>query len=660
MQSVESPGPQTSERLLIVDDDPAQLRVLADLLGDEGFSVCTCRTAAEAMRAAGDNYVAAILDLRLPDQDGTQLLQQIRAVNPRIRVIIYTGYGSFGSAKEAVNRGAFAYVEKLGDPAELIRHVHRARAEEARRHAAELEDAVAQRTAELQESESRLRAIVDAAVDAILVISPDGIIDTFNPAAERLFGYPAAEALSRDVSFLFPPSHREEHLRWLADLAAGSLDNPTTRRETLGQRKDGSTFPVDAGVSVMRVGARCLFVEILRDLTERKRAEEQRLHLERQMRQAQKMEALGTLAGGVAHDFNNILTGIRGFADLALITLPPQSPEAGALSHVAQLTERAAGLVKQILAFSRKREQERTPLDLRRVVQESLTLVRATVPATIEIHHEMLDEPAIVQADATELHQVVMNLCGNAAHAMRARGGQLSLVIRPASLPTDGGKPDGTEAGDYLRLTVRDTGHGMTPEVKERIFDPFFTTKEAGEGTGMGLAVVLGIVEGLGGRILVDSEPGVGTSFDVYLPRTALPDARGVPAVIEPVAGKGRILLVDDEEFILNWAGTLLRRLGYEVETYCNSLEALDRFRADPAHFDLIITDQTMPKLTGAELVKSVMKLRPGMPVIMISGYSEAIDTERAGALGARAYLMKPFSGTQLAECVCAAISERP
>ncbi len=645
-------------RLLIVEDDLAQLRTLSDILADEGFTVSACRTAADALRAAShQDHVAAVIDLRLPDQEGTQLVEQLRSVNPRVRVIIYTGYGSFGSAKEAVNCGAFAYVEKLGDPAELIHHVQRAFAEQVQQYADELEHAVAERTAALQESESRLRAVVAGAIDAILVVAPDGVIDTFNPAAEKMFGCAASEVLGKDVLCLFPPAQHEEHGRLLVQaLARAGSATQGERIELLGQRKDGTTFPVELGVSVMQVGQRFLLVEILRDLTERKRGEEDRLRLERQMRQAQKMEALGTLAGGVAHDFNNILTGIRGFTDLALTSVPPDSVEAANLTQVLQLTERASGLVKQILAFSRKRELERLPIDLRRVVQEALPLVRASIPATVEIRQHHPDVPAIVQADPTQLHQVIVNLCGNAAHAMRAHGGTLTLAIEPVEHSDRPARPPILAPGSYYCLTVSDTGHGMTAEVKERIFDPFFTTKGAGEGTGMGLAVVLGIVEGLDGTIHVESDPEAGTRFEIYLPRAAMTTAKGSNPAAAPVGGKGRILVIDDEDFILNWAGILLRRLGYEVETFNSSPEALERFRADPARFDLVITDQTMPRMTGAEVVRQLLHLRADLPVIMISGFSEQIDPDRARELGACAFLMKPFSSTLLAETIRSAL----
>jgi CheY-like chemotaxis protein len=297
-------------------------------------------------------------------------------------------------------------------------------------------------------------------------------------------------------------------------------------------------------------------------------------------------------------------------------------------------------------------------VDLRRVVQEALTLVRVTVPAGIEIKQSYPPSPAVVLADATELHQVVMNLCSNAAHAMRAHGGVLSVSIEAVQLTgsTTDRFPQ-LPAGPYHCLTVRDTGHGMTPEIRERIFDPFFTTKEAGEGTGMGLAVVLGIVEGLGGRIAIESQPGVGTSFEIALPRANVTPPTGSKPILEPVGGTGRVLLVDDETFILNWASILLRRLGYEVETFSNSIEALERFRADPGCFDVVVTDQTMPRLTGAELTANALALRPDLPVIIISGFSDQLDEEHARELGARDFLLKPFSNAQLADALRRALT---
>ena len=642
-------------RLLIVEDDPSQLRTLTDILTEEGFSAVGCPTAAEALRqVTARDFAAVILDLRLPDEEGTRLLEQIRAVNAHIRVIIYTGFGTFGSARDAVNRGAFAYVEKLGDPGELIRHVHRAVAERVSQYATELELAVAERTAALRESEAHLRAIVEAAVDAIVVVDDKGTVESFNPAAERMFGYAAAEVVGGAVALLFPAPFREEHASHLAHYRLAAEAIPLGARHELGGlRKDGTTFPVDLGVSMVRDGPRCRFVEILRDLTERKRAEEERLRLERQVRQAQKMEALGTLAGGVAHDFNNILAGIRGYVELYQADRPPGAGEE--LSRVLQLSDRAALLVRQILAFSRKREQERVPVDLGRVLEEAVALLRATLPATIEIRAAVTAEPVVLLADATEMHQVVMNLCTNAAHAMRDRGGILDCRLEIADCRSE--KTEHFEQSaicnlqSAIKLTVADTGAGMTAEVRERMFDPFFTTKETGEGTGMGLSVVLGIVEGLGGNIRVESEPGRGTRFEVYLPRAsgaAPPAPAPAPA---PAPGRGCILLVDDEPAILSWAGTLLRRLGYNVEACDSGVRALECFHAAPGHFDLVVTDQTMPKMSGTVLVRELLRLRPDLPAIMMSGYRDQGD-ESAEAVGVRAFLMKPFSNAQLAEAV--------
>lgn len=388
--------------------------------------------------------------------------------------------------------------------------------------------------------------------------------------------------------------------------------------------------------------------------TETANAEEGRRRAEAQLRQAQKMEALGTLAGGIAHDFNNILGIILGYAEMAGYETDEHGPLYAQLQEILKAAKRARNLVQQILAFSRRSEQEKKPVQVGLIVKEALKMLRASLPTTIEID-SAVDPQAIVMADPTQIHQVLMNLCANAAHAMMAGGGtlQVNLIrfdLRPEAVPV----ASALKPGPHVKLTVKDTGHGIDPVIIDRIFDPFFTTKETGVGTGLGLAVVHGIVESFGGHIGVESSPGKGTTFQVILPALETDFALETKAAAPLPRGKERILVVDDEPALAEIVKQMLERLGYEVDCRTDSLEALDVFRSRLAEkpFDLVITDMTMPQMTGAELARALLGIRPDLPVILCTGFSEKVSAERAASLGIQGFLLKPVVLKDLAELV--------
>jgi len=394
------------------------------------------------------------------------------------------------------------------------------------------------------------------------------------------------------------------------------------------------------------------------DITERKRAEEAKKKLEAQLQQGEKMEAIGTLAGGIAHDFNNILSAIIGYSELALEDAPKESLLQSNLQEVLEGGNRARDLIKQILAFSRQAEQELQPIQPKLIVKEVLKLLRASLPTTIEIKQNIQSDSS-VQADPTQLHQVLMNLCTNAGYAMRETGGTLEVTLTDVELDPHftARYPDMTP-GPHIRLTVNDTGHGMTPEVRECIFDPFFTTKERGEGTGMGLSVAIGIVTSHGGTITVHSEPGMGSNFQVYLPLVE----PGLDLELEtekPVlTGDERILFVDDEQPLAKLGKQILERLGYQVVISTSSVEALELFRAKADQFDLVITDMTMPNMTGHNLARELMKVRPDIPIILCTGFSERITVEKAKKIGIRELLLKPLSHRVLGNTVRKVLDE--
>ena len=385
----------------------------------------------------------------------------------------------------------------------------------------------------------------------------------------------------------------------------------------------------------------------------RRHAEQEKEKVQSQLRQAQKMEALGTLAGGIAHDFNNILGAIMGYTEIAQFDVAEESELKVTLDEVLKSAKRARDLVKQILAFSRQEDHELKPLQVHLIVKEALKLLRASIPTTIEIRQDIKSRSGMVMGDPTQIHQVLMNLCTNATHAMRGKGGALEVGLEDVDLDADAPVqyPD-LKPGPYVRLTVSDTGHGIEPEAKDRIFDPYFTTKDKGVGTGLGLAVVHGIVKSHGGAITVYSELGKGTTFHVLFPGIESVDAEETE-VLEPLPkGDERILFVDDEEALVQIGQHMLRRLSYEVVPRTSSVEALEAFRAQPDKFDLVITDQTMPNMTGEMLAKELMSIRPDIPIILCTGYSELISKELAKAMGIREYVMKPLVIRKLATTI--------
>jgi PAS domain S-box-containing protein len=500
----------------------------------------------------------------------------------------------------------------------------------------------------LRISQARFAGIVEISEDAIISLDDFQRIILFNQGAARTFGYRAEEVLGQPVDLLIPARFVEAHRHHVEKFTScRDALRPMNERGTIfGLRKDGTEFPAEASIAKFEVAGEKVLTVRLRDITERRR-------LEAQVRQAQKMEAIGSLAGGIAHDFNNILSAMLGYTEQAMLGVQLESRVWHDLHEVLVAGERARELVRHILTFSRQSEQERRPVHLHHIVAEALKLLRATLPATIEIRQELDPAPGAVLADPTQMHQVVMNLCTNAGHAMRESGGVLEVGVK-AFPPGPRSPADHPELGPgpYLKLTVRDSGHGMEREILERIFDPFFTTKEPGEGTGMGLAVVHGIVASHGGVITVQSAPGEGTTFEVYLPQTA----DSIPAEVrpeEPVAERGaRILFVDDEPALARLGAEMLEGAGHRVVATASSLEALKVFRAAPDSFDVVITDQTMPEMTGEALARELLSIRPDLPVIQCTGFSHTLSAEKARAMGIAEYILKPVGRRDLRAAV--------
>jgi len=490
----------------------------------------------------------------------------------------------------------------------------------------------------LEESEQNYREIFNATSDAIFIHdSSNGEILDVNQTMLDMYGYTYDEALGlsiHDLSLNKPPYTDTEALRFVRKAVEEGLQVFEWR----ARRKSGEIFWVEVALKSTEIGSSGKVLAVVRDISERK-------EMEGELLQAQKMEAVGTLAGGIAHDFNNILTAILGYSDLALkqINNTDQPDMREYLNEIHQSGIRARNLVTQILTFSRKTKEEKRNIQVSLVVEDALKMLRSTIPTTIEIKKEIQSQ-ATVFADPTQIHQVIMNLCTNAYHSMRDKGGTLAVSLHEVELTGNEYPSADIEEGRYLQLEVSDSGKGIDADKLEKIFEPYFTTKEAGEGTGLGLAVVHGIVKGHNGHITLYSEPGRGTTFHVYLPTVKSEEDNCLILAEEKqaVGGTEKIIIVDDEDAIVNYLQKALELNGYRTKSYTNGLQALQEFARQPNDFDLVITDMTMPYMTGAELSQKLIEIRPDIPIILCSGYSEMISKEKAKAMGVAEYLEKP------------------
>ena len=627
------------------------------------------------------------------------------------------------------------------------------------------------------QNEARLTAIIGSAMDAVITVDEQHQITIFNPAAEKMFGCPATQALGTALDRFIPQRFRADHAQNVRVFGQTNISRRQMGRigSIYGLRSTGEEFPIEASISHADVDGRKFFTVILRDVTERHRAEDELrqqarlldlapvlvrdlssrvilwthgaqklygysskeavgrvshellqtefpgpiadieaalyrdgswdgelihkardghrivvasnwvLHFDAQGKptrileinadltdlkraqtsqmRSQKLESLGTLAGGVAHDFNNILLAINGNTSIAAQDLPADHPVQRNLSEVAKAGARAADLVRRILAFSRPHEQKREPQSVQPIVEEALRLVRATLPATTQIETSFQSGLPAVALDATQIHQVIVNLATNASHAIGDRTGTISVRLSYRDVNADdcSGNSD-LRVGPYVVLTVTDDGCGMDRATLERIFDPFFTTKPVGQGTGLGLSVVHGIISSYGGAITAYSEPGKGTSFALYFPALDSP-ASETPSAAVPTPAMSRshehILYVDDEEGLVALGTILLQRLGYQVTGYIDACAALDDFRARPDFFAAVVTDLSMPRISGFDLARQFLAIRPDLPILMTSGFVRPEDQKAAEDLGIRRIILKPSTLDQLAEALADSIQSQ-
>lgn len=497
---------------------------------------------------------------------------------------------------------------------------------------------------DLDQQRTFFQATLNSIPDGVVMIDPAGKIKQANPALCQLFGYTNEELAGRETEVLYE---------------AGSTvfrheDFPATwcRRFVC---KDGRSFLGETfrNEIVDEHGGLLGTLELIRDLSERLSALRQQRQLEEQLRQSQKMAAIGTLAGGIAHDFNNLLAAILGYAELALLKLPPGTSLQREIRQILKAGGKASELVNQILAFSRKETTKRILLQPGVLIKEVIKLLRGTIPATITIRERIVNTDRTILANPTQLHQVVMNLCTNAFHALEEQGGEMVLCLELVRKKIRENEAE----REWIRISVTDNGCGIEPAHLERIFEPYFTTKPSGKGTGMGLAVVHGIVENHDGRVEVESTVGQGTTVHVYFPVVSGIEApQSQKEAQSLVGGSESILVVDDEQMVADYLKGFLEQLGYRI-TVCNDgNSALSMFEQNPQQFDLVITDQTMPGKTGFEVARTMLALRPELPIILCSGYSSALSPERVTKAGIREFMMKPVSLHDLAPVIRAVL----
>ena len=619
--------------VLIVDDEESIRFSYKKFLTDSGHNVAVASHLLEAKALLPDNkFEVAIVDRILGDSNGVELIKLIREAQPFCEAILISAYPSFESASETIQYDVFAYLTKPVVKKKLCQTVENAIIKNKIKK-------------ESQHNEIILQSLFNSSPDAIVISDLSQKTRFVNPMFTRIFGYSKEELVGKQIPYI-PDWDKEKTESERNDLV---MERPVAERESRRLTKDGRSVDVSMTRFVCKdsKGEPTDILTIIRDITEKR-------EIEKQLIQAHKMEAIGTLAGGIAHDFNNLLFIISGYAEMSMGELSEVNRVYGNMVEVRKAANRAKDLVKQILTFSRMEEQEKRPMLIQPVIKEALALLRASIPTTIEIRKVIDEDYKGVSADPTQIHQVIMNLCTNAYHAMRENGGVLEVVLRGITI--DIGDRVGhlnLSPGRYVMLKVSDTGKGIGESVIDRIFEPYFTTKTKGEGTGMGLAMVHGIVKNLGGDVRVSSKPEMGATFYVYLPEV---DVNSVDTEITfrdiLPQGNERILLVDDEEQIVEMLKKMLENLRYRLTVTTSSVEALELFRSEPDVFDLVITDQTMPKITGTELIKEFRGIRPDIPVILCTGYSEMVTEEKLKAMGIKEYIMKPVQRSEIASTV--------
>ena len=633
-------------RILYIDDYELDRELVKDALEKEhgGFEVTEVSNKQEFETLLKNcEFDVVLSDFNIAGFDGLQVLEAVQAHDPSLPVIIVTGTGSEEIAVMALKQGASDYVIKRPKHIRRLPQTIFAAIEKQT-----LRDQSRKTENSLKESEEKYRKIFENIFVGIYQVAIDGKFIFANKKMVEMFGYSSykeLEAIGGITELYARPEERQKKIDEI--IKKGFIID-----EIEFMRKDGKSIwcRINSRKTTNKKGL-IVLEGLLEDVTEIR-------NMRIQLQQAQRVEAIGTLAGGIAHDFNNILSSVIGYTELALDAVGGNTVLAGYLKEVYTAGHRAKNLIKQILTFARQSDKEIKPVQVSVIVEETLKFLRSSIPTTIEIRHN-IESNSLIMGDSTQIHQILMNLCTNAFQAMEENGGVLNIGLTDVRLDADFTKQyEDFNPGDYLKLSVSDTGSGISPEIMSSIFEPYFTTKATGDGTGVGLATVNGIVKKYGGEIIVESEVEKGSTFSVYLPVTRKPtEAKPYNGEAFP-AGNKSILVVDDEVPVARMFCGLLKSLGYSVAMSTSSIEALALFRTKPNDFDLVITDMTMPNMTGDRLAIELMKIRPDIPVILCTGYNKKISDESASEMGIKAFVYKPIVKADLAKTVRKVLDE--
>jgi PAS domain S-box-containing protein len=642
--------------ILHVEDSPDDALLISRFLMKAGYDL-TCQRVdtydAMVQALSEGEWDLVLCDHSMPNIDTSTALEAIAKSDLDLPMIIVSGAIDDRTAVAAMKAGVRDYVMKDSLP-RLVPVIERELlARQIRAQKMSVEHSLADQVHFLHE-------LIETIPAPIFYKDINGVYLGCNTIFARWFGKSNADEIKGlNIQAIIPSSSALLHSQKDDELLA--VGGKTIYEANLaGPQGELRHYRVHKAAYADARGKPVGVVGILMDITDLKNMEEARRDLEGQLRQAQKLEAIGTLAGGIAHDFNNILAAVSGYSELALTQVGAETKTSQYLEQVLGASARAKELIKQILTFSRKTEQEIQPVNIGLVANEALKLLRATLPPSIEMEISLDTEAGLVSADPTHIHQVFMNLCTNAAHAMEDKEGILRVKTRQVTIPESDIVEKGIKApGSYLELKIADTGHGMTKINMERIFDPYFTTKAPGEGTGLGLSVVHGIIKSIGGSIDVESERGQGSVFTILMPIVEQEEVQAEKTERVDTHGDERIMVVDDESSIIELLSVQLGKLGYQITAFENGDKAWAHFESNPENFDAVITDLLMPGMQGDKLVEKIKGIKPGIPIMVYSGFSECMLKHDGMKTEADALLLKPTSGTEIAETLRKLLDEK-